>query len=40
MVIKFTSKDILKRKDGLIYRIPGSEAVITFAAAQRNLNRS
>lgn len=40
MVIKFTSKDILKRKDGLIYQFPGSEAVITFAAAQRNLNRS
>lgn len=40
MVIQFTRKDALKRKDGLICHIPGSEAVITFAAAQRNLNRS
>lgn len=38
--MQFTIKDVVKRKDGLIYQIPGSEAVITFAAAQRNLNRS
>lgn len=40
MVIQFKSKEVLKRKDRLIYHIPGSGAVITFAAAQRNLNRS
>lgn len=40
MAVQFTSKDVVKRKDGLIYHIPGSGAVITFAAAQRNLNRS
>lgn len=40
MVILFTSKENLKRKEWLISHIPVSEAVITFAAAQKNLNRS
>jgi len=40
MVILFTSKENLKRKDWLISDIPRSEAITAFAAAQKNLNSS